>query len=79
MSARDDEGEEREGGLMIWQDKVKASWRPLIGADGFADGAAGCIRRRGDGCQLLARGRDVCLGVLFTGGFASPWRSADGA
>ena len=79
MPARDDEGEEGEGGLMIWQDKVKASWRPLIGADGFADGAAGCIRRRGDGCQLPARGRDVRLGVLFTGGFASPWRSANGA
>ncbi len=79
VTARDDEGEEGEGGLMVWQDKTKASWRPLIGADGFAFGAAGCIRRRGDGCQLPARGRDVCLGVLFTGDFASPWRSADGA
>ena len=79
MSARDDEGEEREGGLVVWQDKTKASWRPLIGADGFADGAAGCIRRRGGGCQLPARDRGVCLGVFFTGGFASPWRSADGA
>ena len=79
MPARDDEGEEGEGGLMVWQDKTKASWRPLISADGFADGAAGCIRHRGDGCQLPARGRDVCLGVLFTGSFASPWRSADGA
>ena len=62
MSARDDEGEEGEGGLMVWQDKTKASWRPLIGADGFADGAAGCIRRRGDGCQLPARDRGVCRG-----------------
>ena len=79
MPARDDEGEEGEGGLMAGQGKAKASWRPLIGADGFADGAAGCIRRRGDGCQLPARGRGVCLGVLFTGGFASLWRSADGA
>ena len=60
MSARDDEGEEREGGLAFRQGK--ANWRPLIGADGSADGAIGRIRRRGDGCQLPARDRGVCRG-----------------